>query len=159
MIKSKSIFSEKGAAVVEFAVVVPLLLVLVFGIIEFGILLYNKAMITNASREGARAGIVMRVSEPRWSTAEITDIVQSYCEEYLITFDPAKPSPTVKILIKTPADTDPVERDPSSFGLNSALDLLTVNVQYQYQYLLLPAFITDLGLTKTIDATTTMRAE
>jgi Flp pilus assembly protein TadG len=35
---------------------------LLFGIIEFGIILYDKAMITNASREGARAGIVY--SEP-----------------------------------------------------------------------------------------------
>jgi Flp pilus assembly protein TadG len=156
---TKRKFNEKGAAVVEFAVVVPLLLVLVFGIIEFGILLYNKAMLTNASREGARAGIVMRVSEPRWSTAEITDVVKSYCEEYLITFDPAKPSPTVKILIKTPADTDPVERDPSSFGLDSAVDLLTVKVQYQYQFLLIPAFIKEIGATKTLEANTTMRAE
>lgn len=150
---------ERGAAVVEFAVVVPLLLLLLFGIIEFGILLYNKAMVTNASREGARAGIVMRVGEPRYSTAEITDIVNSYCEEFLITFNPAKPSPTVKTYIKTPEESDPVERDPSSFGLASAKDLLSVQVQYQYQYLLIPAFITEIGLTKTLDATTTMRAE
>ncbi|HKK00735.1 MAG TPA: TadE/TadG family type IV pilus assembly protein, partial [Desulfuromonadales bacterium] len=50
---------ERGASAVEFALVLPLLLVILFGIIEFGFILYDKAMITNASREGARAGIVL----------------------------------------------------------------------------------------------------
>jgi Flp pilus assembly protein TadG len=50
--------SQRGAAVVEFAFVLPLLLVILFGIIEFSFLLYDKAMLTNASREGARVGIV-----------------------------------------------------------------------------------------------------
>ncbi len=52
--------SENGASAVEFALVLPLLLVLVFGIIEFSIFLYDKAVITNASREGAQAGDVAR---------------------------------------------------------------------------------------------------
>ena len=52
--------SENGASAVEFALVMPLLFVLIFGIIEFGIFLYDKAVITNASREGARAGVVAR---------------------------------------------------------------------------------------------------
>ena len=43
---------QDGATVVEFALVLPLLVVFIFGIIEFSLLLYNKAMITNASREG-----------------------------------------------------------------------------------------------------------
>ena len=49
---------EHGGSLVEFAVIAPLLFVILFGIIEFGILIYDKAVITNASREGARAGIV-----------------------------------------------------------------------------------------------------
>jgi Flp pilus assembly protein TadG len=49
---------DSGGSLVEFAVVAPLLFVILFGIIEFGFLLYDKAVITNASREGARAGIV-----------------------------------------------------------------------------------------------------
>jgi hypothetical protein len=39
-----------------------LFLILVFGIIEFSLLLFNKQVITNASREGARVGIVMRIN-------------------------------------------------------------------------------------------------
>ena len=50
--------NQKGAAIVEFAIVLPLILMFLFGILEFGLLMYNKAMITNASREGARLGIV-----------------------------------------------------------------------------------------------------
>ena len=46
--------NQNGAALVEFAIVLPLLLILIFGIIEFGVMFYDKAMITNATREGAR---------------------------------------------------------------------------------------------------------
>ena len=60
--RSKS-SSQKGASAVEFALVLPLLMLITFGIIEFGMLMYNKQVITNASREGARAGIV--ASSPR----------------------------------------------------------------------------------------------
>ena len=50
--------NERGASAVEFAIVLPVLVMFVFGIIEFGIVFYNKAMITNACREAARAAIV-----------------------------------------------------------------------------------------------------
>ena len=44
--------STRGAAAVEFGLLAPLLFVILFGIIEFGAVLYNKAVITNVSREG-----------------------------------------------------------------------------------------------------------
>lgn len=44
----------KGLAAVEFALILPLLLLLLFGIINFGILMYDQAVVTNAAREGAR---------------------------------------------------------------------------------------------------------
>ncbi len=46
--------SEKGAALVEFAIVAPLLLLLVFGIIEFGRAYNAQNTLTHAAREGAR---------------------------------------------------------------------------------------------------------
>lgn len=52
--------SEKGATLIEFVLVLPLLLLFTFAIIEFGVLMFDKAMITLASREGARAAIVWR---------------------------------------------------------------------------------------------------
>jgi Flp pilus assembly protein TadG len=45
---------ERGAALVEFALVLPILVFLLFGIIEFGRLLNTQVMITSAAREGAR---------------------------------------------------------------------------------------------------------
>ncbi|HUP75245.1 MAG TPA: TadE/TadG family type IV pilus assembly protein [Acidimicrobiales bacterium] len=46
---------ERGAAAVEFAIVLPLLLLLVFGIIEFGRGYEAKVQLTGSVREGARA--------------------------------------------------------------------------------------------------------
>lgn len=45
---------EHGQALVEFALAVPFLLILVFGIIDFGSALHAKIAITKAAREGAR---------------------------------------------------------------------------------------------------------
>jgi len=52
---------QTGANLVEFALVTPLLLMIVFGIADMSLALYDKAVITNASREGARAGMVFKV--------------------------------------------------------------------------------------------------
>lgn len=45
---------ERGAAAVEFALVMPILLMLVMGIIDFGYMINRSSMITNAARDGAR---------------------------------------------------------------------------------------------------------
>ncbi len=50
--------SEKGQSLVEFALILPVLLLLVFGIIEFGRALNTYLIISNASREGARYAVV-----------------------------------------------------------------------------------------------------
>ena len=67
---------QKGAAAVEFAIILPLLMLLVFGIIDTGLLLYNQQIITNASREGARAGIAR-------SPISIETVVENYCSSRL----------------------------------------------------------------------------
>ncbi len=51
---------EAGTSVVEMAIVLPLLLLLVFGIGEFGIAYTRWNSLTNAVREGARMGVVFR---------------------------------------------------------------------------------------------------
>ena len=45
---------DRGAAAVEFALIVPILLILVFGIIDFGLAMYSQTMVGNAAREGVR---------------------------------------------------------------------------------------------------------
>lgn len=45
---------DRGAAAVEFALLLPLLLLIVFGIIDFGRALNAQITLTQAAREGAR---------------------------------------------------------------------------------------------------------
>jgi hypothetical protein len=117
-----TIKNQKGAAIVEFAIVLPVLVLLAIGIGEFGSLVYNKQVIANASREGARAGIV---SEPALlSNQSIKDIVTGYCQAHLITFD--GPSSVVDDDI----DLDPVDRTSLAFGAN-----FRVTVGYNYGFL------------------------
>lgn len=50
--------SEKGQGLVEFALVFPLLMILILGMIEFGWILNGKITLTNAAREGARVAAI-----------------------------------------------------------------------------------------------------
>ena len=52
---------RRGAATVEFALVLPLLLGLLFGIIEFGLLFKDQLSIQQAAREGVRTAAVGRL--------------------------------------------------------------------------------------------------
>ena len=72
---------------IESALLFPLLILILFGMIEFGLLMYNRQVLTNASREGARFGIVQ--DAPRRTAADIEDEVEDYCEGYLVTFGSA----------------------------------------------------------------------
>ena len=49
---------DAGAAAVEFILVVPILLLLVFGIVNFGYLFGQKLSLNQAVREGARMAVV-----------------------------------------------------------------------------------------------------
>lgn len=55
--------NENGAAVIEFAILLLLLIPLVFGIIEFGFLWAQSHYLSQAAREGARAGARIAVSD------------------------------------------------------------------------------------------------
>lgn len=73
---AKTLRSESGASAVEFALLLPVLMMVLFGIIEFGFALYQQAVLTNASREGARLGIVQAV--PAITTAQINTAIDTY---------------------------------------------------------------------------------
>jgi Flp pilus assembly protein TadG len=55
---------EDGQAFVEFAIVLPLLVLLVFGIAQFGLAFRNYLAITDTARVAARAAAVKRTSNP-----------------------------------------------------------------------------------------------
>ncbi len=56
--------SENGQAMTEFAIVLPIFLLLVFAIIQFGIVWNNYVTLTDAARAGARKGAVSRHTDP-----------------------------------------------------------------------------------------------
>jgi Flp pilus assembly protein TadG len=61
--------SEKGQATTEFAVVLPILVVLLFGIIQFGVAFKDYLSLTDAVRAGARKAAVSReLSDPVGAT-------------------------------------------------------------------------------------------
>ncbi len=138
--------NRRGAAIIEFTVIFPLLIILLFGIMEFGIIVYDKAMITNASREGARAGIVMAV--PRLDGGQIRTIVRNYCGNHLISF-PGGTGPTI------PDDHIDVQGAGGAYP-----DELIVTVTYDYAFLVIPRFVTTFGLGPiTLTSRTVMRME
>jgi Flp pilus assembly protein TadG len=49
---------RRGAAVVEFAIVVPIFFLMVFGMLEFGRMIMVHQLLTGAAREGARQAVV-----------------------------------------------------------------------------------------------------
>jgi Flp pilus assembly protein TadG len=67
--------NEEGQAFAEFVIVAPVLLLLVFGIIQFGILFNNYLTLTDAVRAGARQAAVSRtLTDP---IASATDRVKA----------------------------------------------------------------------------------
>lgn len=64
--KSKSkLRNEKGASAVEFALVLPIFVSVIFAIFQFGIAFNNWIAITHAAREGARLAAVGQYDEQR----------------------------------------------------------------------------------------------
>jgi len=76
--KSKSkLKNEKGTSAVEFALVLPIFIMLVFGIFQFGIAFNNWIAITHAAREGARLAAVGQYDEQRVRDSAPSVAIQS----------------------------------------------------------------------------------
>jgi len=75
-ISSRSRPRESGSVAVEFALVAPIFLLLLFAAYELGIWLHDLQVITNASREAARLGIIMQ--NPRTSDADMEQQVVNF---------------------------------------------------------------------------------
>jgi Flp pilus assembly protein TadG len=70
--------TQRGNALVEFALVLPLLLLIFAGIVDFGFLFQRYEVITNAAREGARIGVL-----PGYEAADVQQRVLDYVQEGL----------------------------------------------------------------------------
>ena len=125
---------ERGAALVELAIVLPFLLLILMGTTEVGLLFYNQQVLTNASREGARSGIT------HTTESEIIAVVENYCMDRLITFGTM---PVINTVV-------------NGEGGSYATDL-TVTVSYAYTFLV-PELL-GLGTSKQLEAETIMSME
>ena len=84
---------ERGAELIEFALTLPLLLLLVLGIIEFGFLFQEYEVVTNAAREGARLGAL--VPSAGYTTNEAKNRITDYLTAGGLDVAQANPAPTV----------------------------------------------------------------
>jgi Flp pilus assembly protein TadG len=124
--------SRRGTAAVEFAVVAPLLMLLVFGMVEYGRLVMVQQVLTNASREGARTAILAG------SNADsVQRLVVDYCEAAgvrivpsdvqiqsaeRVTLDPAVAVPGVPVRVVVGGDFRDVSWLPVSAFLGDRMD-------------------------------------
>jgi Flp pilus assembly protein TadG len=131
----KFLKNHKGTSLIEFVLILPVLIVILFGIIEFAIVLFDKAMINNASREGARAGIVFNANGTGayspFTEANIQTIVNNYLAGHLINFSSDSATTTV------------VPSQCPDFGA-SGIRQIVVTVTYDYTFFLLPNFVAGL---------------
>ena len=126
--------NEKGTTAVETAIIIMLLLIFIFGIIEFGLLLFNKQVLTDASRRGARAGIVVGldrsnpVADFYYVTVKNAEAFE-WCTQYLVTFGSGIP-------YMDPAADDYIDKEPPAGP--SRGDDLKVSLRYDYDFLFFP---------------------
>ena len=131
---------ERGSELIEFALVFPMLLMVVLAIVDFGFLFQRYEVVTNAAREGARVAVL-----PGYTTSDIQDRVTSYA-----TAGGLPTTPTVSIAATT-----------ITAG-SSTWPATTVNVSYSHQYLFLGGIASWFGgsfSSVTLTAASTMRNE
>ncbi len=140
---------EKGQALVEFALLVPIFLVLLFGIVDFGMGFYSWITVTNSAREGARLGAVQATND------EIIERVELASD--LINEDTQM---TVTVGCGPSSDPPPTGACPSLQG-----ESVVVRVDYDYDLITplagLVAFLSGdiIGPTLTLSSTAEMRLE
>ena len=120
--RSRLPLGERGAELIEFALVLPLLLLLVLGIVDFGFLFQRLEVVTNAAREGARIAILKGSG---YDTAEVQARVNEYLQAGGVPTSPG--NPTVDVTFPTLTTT------PGGPTIDSG----QVVVRYTHNYLFL----------------------
>jgi Flp pilus assembly protein TadG len=140
--------SQAGAELVEFALVLPMLLLVFAGIVDFGLLLQRQQVVTNAAREGARIAIL-----PGYSQADVEARVTAFVHEGLNN-DSLTPSTTLTV--------GPVDPPPAD---GPVFDVARVQVTLPSTYMILGPIVSLAGgsgesfTTINLTATSTMRIE
>lgn len=136
--------NERGTALVEFALVTPLLFLLLFGIIDFGRALNYYNQITQLAGQGARAAAVNRAPDgTALSNSNLYEIQQQLVGKY--TGQPELKKGVVACITHVPSGPG---------------DYVTVRVSYNFHFLpLISAAAHALGGNLDLVATETERAE
>jgi hypothetical protein len=136
--------SERGSQLIEFALVLPLLLLVVLGIMDFGLLFQRYEAVTNAAREGARLAVLQGYAD-----TDVQFRVQQYLTDAGLT-----------ATIPTPA----VFSNTTNIG-GKCIEVKGTTVFYPNQYLFLGGIMSYFGSgtgsfgSKMISATARMRFE
>lgn len=131
---------QRGSTAIEFALILPVIATLLFGMIDFGRLLYTKEVLNNAVREAARTGIVAGVNDVTDAVID-TAVTNSILNSQLL--DPAN----ITVIQKT--------RTADAAGNRN----LAVAVGYTFNFLVVGGFIPGLSTTQTLNSQSTMRME
>ena len=107
---------SSGQSLIEFALVLPMLLVLVFGIVEFGNAWRHYQLITNTAREGARVAVLPS------STATTVD---SVIDDRLTGSGLVADSATVTLKVLSVGDP----------GYANSADTVTIDYPYRFVFL------------------------
>ena len=111
--------SDEGAELIEFALVLPMLLLVVLGIAEFGFMFQRYEVITNAAREGARIAVL-----PGYSAADVQNRVAAYVTQGRVPTTTTNPAVAV-------VDVD----IPIPGGVPIAAKRVTVTYTHSYMFL------------------------
>lgn len=124
---------RSGAAAVEFALVLPLLMTLVFGVFEFGLLWNTYQVVTDAAREGARRAVIanpMYANSPDSVFGTVTSAVRrARPGAQVVVNDPGYCDPA---LPTTPLANDEVEIYGCQWDAGSGIPA-RVAVRYGYE--------------------------
>jgi Flp pilus assembly protein TadG len=155
--------SKRGQTLIEFAFIIVILLLVILGIIEFSIITYDKVLITRASREGARAGIVFKADPTTFAyspltEAEIRTLVNNYLQSSgLVTFGtPFNPATGVTPRWSSDGGSTWTSTLPTTHGDGTQL---RVDVSFAYTFLALPRFGSMGGGTLNLASRAIMRME
>jgi Flp pilus assembly protein TadG len=132
--------SERGAELIEFAIIAPILIFIIAGIIDFGMMFRSFEAVTNAAREGARVGVLPGYDPPD---------VQARVDAYLAASG-----------LTGPRTTDVVDVPVTTAAGTFTARGVTVNYTYQFAVLsaAAPLFGGNFG-TVNLNAVSVMRTE
>jgi len=106
LIRARRKNGEKGQALVEFTLLLPIFLLLLFAIIDFGMGFYSWITVTNAAREGARLGVVMATAQEIEDRVYQTADLPNESTQMTVTVTNAQGQPGESVVVKVDYDYD-----------------------------------------------------